>query len=542
MHALFAVLCGLFQCREEVRFSVGKADFGKLVGGKAERARAQHRDERNILMRIVDNRKQAHERGYLRRAKEAASLPCRNGYAAQDKLAAIGLAHRVCRAHEQRDIPVAERAAVYRHARVHEFKDLLGNGGGLLFGLAAQIVLVGAHVDEDKLRSHALIVVNAAAFKLRVFVVIDLAELFGHACRENAVYTVDDLAARAEVFLEHDLHRLALTRIGQKCVFFVFIGEYQRVGKAETVDRLLHVADHKQVAPVLRQGAKYLVLNGVYVLILIDHYLAKARAGFARKGCRASVLIRQKLGGKVLKVCKIHLCPAALFGAVGSVKAQGQLDERAHGRRRGTHVAQELFAVVREHFREFFAVLFAKSAHLLYVFEKLGVWRIQKPAERWEAYGQLLPRPVPAEGARARERAQRKRGIRAARTVFFGDDLVFGRSLANIVHPLRPVLRRGADLLEDLRAPDGFSCVIGVGFYCLQLRAQPLCRASVALRFAVQRKHGFRKAIVAAPGPHRVGKELKALVGRFIALIEHALDNALLYRLRSVLLYDLELR
>ena len=236
MRALFAVLCGLFQRREEVRFSVGKADFGKLVGGKAECAGAQHRDERNILMRIVDNRKQAHERGYLRRAEEAASLPCRNGYAAQDKLAAIGFAHRVCRAHEQRYIAVAERAAVYRHSRAHKLDYFFRNRGGLLFGLAAQVVLVGAHVDEDKLRSHALIVVNAAAFKLRVFVVIDLAELFGHACRENAVYTVDDLAARAEVFLKHDLHRLALTRIGQKCVFFVFIGEYQRVGKAETVD------------------------------------------------------------------------------------------------------------------------------------------------------------------------------------------------------------------------------------------------------------------------------------------------------------------
>ena len=244
----------------------------------------------------------------------------------------------------------------------------------------------------------------------------------------------------------------------------------------------------------------------------------------------------------MLKVCKIDLCPAALFGAVGSVKAQGQLDERAHGRRRGAHVAQELFAVVREHFREFFAVLFAQGAHLLYILGKLGIGRIQKPAERGEAHGQLLPRPVPAEGARARERAQRKRGIRAARAVFFGDDLVFGRPLANIVHPLRPVLRRGADLLEDLRAPDGFSCVVGVGFYCLQLLAQPLCRARVALRFAVQREHRFRKAIVAPTGPHRVGKELKALVGRFIALIEHALDNALLYRLRPVLLDDLELR
>ena len=114
--------------------------------------------------------------------------------------------------------------------------------------------------------------------------------------------------------------------------------------------------------------------------------------------------------------------------------------------------------------------------------------------------------------------------------------------MANIVHPLRPVLRRGADLLEDLRAPDGFSGIVGICFYCAKLLAQPLCRARVALRFAVQRKHRFRKTIVAAPGSDSVGKELKALVGRFIALIEHALDNALLYRLRPVLLDDLELR
>ena len=95
--------------------------------------------------------------------------------------------------------------------------------------------------------------------------------------------------------------------------------------QAEAIDRLLHVADYEQGFPPSSVGRarNILVLNGVYVLILIDHDLAKARAGFACKGCGLPSSFVQKLGGKVLKVCKIDLCPAALFGAVGSCQSAG---------------------------------------------------------------------------------------------------------------------------------------------------------------------------------------------------------------------------
>ena len=72
--AFFVILRGCFERRVKIRISVGKAYLRQLIGGKAECAGAQHRDERHVLMGIVDHAEQREERGDLRGAEKSAAL------------------------------------------------------------------------------------------------------------------------------------------------------------------------------------------------------------------------------------------------------------------------------------------------------------------------------------------------------------------------------------------------------------------------------------------------------------------------------------
>ena len=245
----------------------------------------------------------------------------------------------------------------------------------------------------------------------------------------------------------------------------------------------------------------------------------------------------------MLEIGKVELCLAALFGGVGPVKAQRELDERPHGGCGGAHVAQELFAVAAEELCVFFAAFFAQRAHGLYVLAQLRIGRGAQNAEPRKAQRQSGSRPVPADIAGARELAQRKRRISAARAVFFRDDRAFGGPLAQPVHPLRPVKRRVAHLREYLRSPDRFSRVVLRGLEGFKLPPEPQLGAGVALRLAVQREHRLGEPIIVALAhADAVGEPEEVLAGFLVALVEHALDAALLYRLGPVLLDDAEIR
>ena len=64
----------------------------------------------------------------------------------------------------------------------------------------------------------------------------------------------------------------------------------------------------------------------------------------------------------------------------------------------------------------------------------------------------------------------------------------------------------------------------------------------MALCFPVELKNGVGKALIVASRAHGVGQQTEIFVGSLIAGVQNALDNALLYRLGSVLLDDPKLR
>ena len=55
-----------------------RADGGQLVGAEGEDRGAQHRDQRDVLMGVVQHGQQGQKRGDLHRAEEAAALPARH--------------------------------------------------------------------------------------------------------------------------------------------------------------------------------------------------------------------------------------------------------------------------------------------------------------------------------------------------------------------------------------------------------------------------------------------------------------------------------
>ncbi len=83
------------------------------------------------------------------------------------------------------------------------------------------------------------------------------------------------------------------------------------VRQPEPVNALFHIADHKQIAPAERR--KNGVLDGVGILILIDHNLLIACGKRPRKLCRLAVF-EQQPDRKMLEVVKIRQVPAPLLG------------------------------------------------------------------------------------------------------------------------------------------------------------------------------------------------------------------------------------
>ena len=261
-----------------------------------------------------------------------------------------------------------------------------------------------------------------------------------------------------------------------------------------------------------------------------------------RKPGRAAVGVCQKPCRHMLEVGKIDLGAAALFRGVGPVKAQRQLKQRPHGRRRRTHIAQQFLTCVRQKLRVLFDLRLTHIAHCLYVFGKLRVWRFRQPAEVRKFYRQKAFGPVPALVEGAGKIPELQRGLGDARPVFFGDFLL-RRSLAHKkLHSVCPVLGGHFDVFQYLGAPGSLSRVVRFKFICRHLPRSPVLWSCVALHFSVYAHDELSQALIVAPPAHGVGKEAEALVGRLIALVHDALEHRGLYSLGPVLLDDPKLR
>ena len=110
---------------------------------------------------------------------------------------------------------------------------------------------------------------------------------------EDRVDGVDDGRVRAEVFAFRFAEAVAL------------LGENGRIGQAEPVDGLFHVADEEEVLPLPADGVEEQVLDAADVLILIHHDLAKARGDLAGDRSGRSVRVHEEAERKVLEVAEV---------------------------------------------------------------------------------------------------------------------------------------------------------------------------------------------------------------------------------------------
>jgi len=144
---------------------------------------------------------------------------------------------------------------------------------------------------------------------------------------EHGVDKIQKGFATAEILVQH--HGLVGARAPRGGVG----AEDARVGAAEAVDALLHVADQEAVGRVglAAQGGEDQVLGGVDVLVFVHEHEPQSAALLAGHGGGLLALaIPEQPQGVLLQVGKIHLAPLAFGLGEGPAELLGQLQQRAH--------------------------------------------------------------------------------------------------------------------------------------------------------------------------------------------------------------------
>ena len=166
----------------EIMLTVARAHGGEIVRREAEQRRAQHRDERHVLMRIVDDGEQRQHHGNLRQLVKASALLGIDGDAPRRQHPAIHRADRVRAAQEDDDVaPVrTARRAVIQHLRaaVDERMDAPRDIVRLQRGLFRRASVVPVRQREQpQLRQRAARRLGQTAAQPGVGVVVKLAQI-----------------------------------------------------------------------------------------------------------------------------------------------------------------------------------------------------------------------------------------------------------------------------------------------------------------------------------------------------------------------------
>ncbi len=253
----------------EVPFPRVHPEGRHFVFFESEEGRQQHGEERHVLDRVVDDRKQGQHGHDFRGVQEAGA-----GFGI-DRNAGLGQHFAVCRGrgawgpHEDGKVFIVQRTV-----GVLAFSDFFGDVPGDVRGLRLPFVdaLLRDHDGEFHIGFFALrIAVLRAEIELFGLVIADFAHGPAHEPGEGVVDRPEDALPAAEILSEDDGGGvLVFLRIIEVVALF-FREEEFRHGLAEAVDALLDVADHEEV--VLREGGEDGVLQLVGVLVLVDEDL-----------------------------------------------------------------------------------------------------------------------------------------------------------------------------------------------------------------------------------------------------------------------------
>ena len=507
----------------KIMLAVARAHGGQIVRRQAEQRRAQRRDERHILVRIVHHRQQrAQHRHLLGRVEPAARLR-RHGDAMRLERGAVHGADAVGIAQQDDRVAIVRGAlsAVFPHGRaaVDERVDAPRNVVRLQRGLfrRGRVVVRVRQLEHGKLRLFAVVRVACSGTQAGRVVIVQLAKGAGHDVGKDVVGPFQHRAAGAEIFPQEDAPRRTGRGRAEVGKARVFLEEDRGVGEAEAVDRLLDVADEKEIIAAARHGAENEVLHLRHVLIFIDHDLGVAPGELPRQLRRRAVVIREQLRGHVLEIGEVHEAAPPLLGGVGRAEVQRQRQQRLHGRGCRAQVGDRLRGGDVDLLLQRLDGLFRRVALRLDAVAHIRVRRLARAAKSRERH--VLQRrhgSIPAPVAGVRERAQTVgRGRKAVAVDVHKPLHVLVRHDVELrLKHAAPVLRTLAHACQQRPAPRRGA---GVGHAVereqLHLPLRPLRGPRVALHLVIQREHEFAQARVVAPAANRVGQQAKAFVG-----------------------------
>ena len=521
----------------KIVLAVARAHGGQIVRRQAEQRRAQRRDQWHVLVRIVHHRQQRAEHRHLLGRVEPAARLRRYGDALRLERGAVHGADAVGAAQQDDHVAVVRGAlgAVFPHgcAAVDQRADAPRDVVRLQRGLfrRGRVVVRVRQFEHGELRLFAVVRVGCSGAQAGRVVIVQLAERAGHDIGKDVVGAFQHRAAGAEILPQEDAPRRTGQGCAKICKARVFVEEDRGVGEAEAIDRLLDVADEKEVIAVARHGAENEILHLRHVLIFIDHDLSVAPGELARQLRRRAVVVREQLRGHVLEVGEVHKAAPPFFGGVGRAEVQRQRQQCLHGRGGRVQVGQRLRGGDIDLLLQRLDGLFCRVALRLDAVAHVRVGRLARAAEARERY--VLQRrhgSVPALIAGAHDGAQTIGRLREARAV----DAVEPRHVLRrhdaqlFIEHARPVRRALAHARQQRLPPRGSA---GVGHAVereqVHLPLRPLLGPCVALHFVIEREHQLAQARIVAPAADRVGQQAEGCVGveACIGALERVLER-----------------
>ena len=370
------------------------------VRGEAPQCRAHGRQQRHVLVGIVDDLQKAERHRHLRRVKQRAALLA----AAQDvplrQCGGKGGHPGLGGAHEDDDVllPAGAESAVVLHrvALVQQGADAARHKGGLLRRPVPLVLALVLHADQMvfRLRPGAGQIVFRAVVEPFIVAVVQLSRLPGENAGEHEVHRLQHLPPGPEVPGQQHFPRLPLPGGGSVGKGVVFPQENGGVGHAEAVDALLHVAHHKEVLPLPGHGGKNVVLHVVAVLVLVHHDLPVPPRHVAGQLRRVVVFLQQQRNGKVLHVGEIHDVPPRLLLPVGPGKVPGEVHQGQHSRRHGLNIVNVLLLTDGEDVRHLLQLVLAPVADGLGPLALRAGRHSLQPLEGGHGVGHGVPAPL----------------------------------------------------------------------------------------------------------------------------------------------------
>ena len=440
------------------------------------------------------------------------------------------------RAHQNHNILFADRSQravcpLYGILFIQQFADLLGNKARLHCRAVELLIFRVKDADEMELRVHILprLIVCSAKIQLLIIAVVHLAHTAGHNVAENEVRGMQHRLAGAEVAAEQHLAGFPVIRLRCGQVLQIFCQKDRGVCQTETINALLHIANHEEILLVSGDSAENAVLHLVGILILIHHNFVVAGRNLPRQIAGFAVFIQQYLNGIVLLIGEIDGIAAQLFLLIRFRELACQADQPQHGRRHTPQILQIVLLTENKRLGQLLQIIFAACQQLLgRLLPKLvffAAHRTHTAELRLD-----LPHGFPALIGSYGILTQLLRHLQKAVSICQIDRLASLHCLHAFFQTLRPELRTAHRLLHDQATVVTVCQRGGRIFPAAAHLLQPAQRVRMALDLAVQLQNQRFQCAVIATCAQCLCQQACVLISAlqfFIERFQHAGQNAL---------------